>query len=120
MHRVDADGQDSTDAVAAAGVDTRRCRDEVGTRQMAQRVVVDELAGAVHDAPPPALPPLPPGPADPEIVRLVERRVDVSRRSRRAQIVANLPNPERRRHLGRLLDALLKPRAEKRRIAIPM
>src|ERR1700674_5997448 len=112
MRRGHLDRQGSMEAVAATGMDTRGRRNEVGTREVTQPVHVHELAAPVHHAPPPALTPLPPGPADPEIVRLIERRVDVSRRSRRAQIVAELPDPERRRHLGRLLDALLKPRAE--------
>src|SRR5438105_4325355 len=78
------------------------------------------LAGAVDHAPPAALPPLPPGPADAEIVGLIERRVNVGRRSRRAQIVAKLAHPERCRYLGSLLGALLKSRPEKCGIAAPV
>src|SRR2546425_2523589 len=108
------------DAVAATGMDTCGRRDDVGTGEVVQHVLVDRVTGAVHYAPPAALAPLPPGPADPEIVGLVKGRVDIRGGTRRAQIVAKLADPERRRHLGGLLDTLLKPRPEKRRIAVPV
>src|SRR5260370_41759186 len=87
---------------------------------VAEQACVEERAPPLTPAPPPAPPPLPPGPADPEIVRLIEGRADIGGRPRRAQIVANLSDPERRRYLGGLLDALLKPLPEKGRIAIPV
>src|SRR3989442_1101594 len=108
------------DAVAATGMDTGGRRDDVGTRQVAEHIAVDQLTAPVHHAPPAALAPLPPGPANSEIVGLIKRRVNVGRRSRRAQVVAKLAHPERCRHFGGLLGALLKSRPEKCGVAVPV
>src|SRR5690348_14682902 len=63
---VHLDREGTADAVATTRMHTRRRRDDVGTRQVAQDVLVDEPTAPVHHAPPAALAPLPPGPTDPE------------------------------------------------------
>ena len=104
---VHPNGQSPTDPVATTWVDAARRGDHVGTRQVTERVSVHEVSARVDDPPVPVLSPLPPGPADPQLIHLIEGRVRVGQRAFLGQIVAELTDPERRRNLGRLLDTLL-------------
>src|SRR5260370_10560489 len=116
---VHAHGEGPVDAVAAPGMDTAGRGDDIGTGQVPERIHVRDLPAPIDDPPPPVLPPLPPGPPDPQIVRLIEGRVSVGVRPLLCQVVAELADPERRRHLGRLFDALLKSLPQKVRVARP-
>src|SRR5438132_5361516 len=73
--------QSPTDPVAATRVDAARRGDHVGTRQVTERVPVHELSARVDDPPVPVLSPLPPGPADPQLIHLIEGRVRVAQRA---------------------------------------
>src|SRR5206468_10010372 len=88
-------------------------------REMPQRLLIDGLPSGVADPPPAVFPPLPPGPADPEPIGLVESRVSVGQGSLLGQVVTELADPERRRDFSRLLDALLEALAQEGWITRP-
>jgi len=74
---------------------------------VAQHIPIDQLAAAVHHAPPAALPPLPPRPADAEMGGLVEGRVMSPEQVRQT---ADLPSREVL--LAQLLGLLQAPAAQ--------
>src|SRR4030081_1279551 len=104
-----AQRQGSADAIAATGMNALGGGDHVWTGEVTERAHVHDLASAIDDAPVLVLAPLPPGPADPEVVRLIEGRVGIRSRGLLRQVIAKLTDPEWRRHCGGLSDALLKP-----------
>ena len=77
MGDANVDPEFAANAVTALRPDAARRRDQVWPCEMAQRFRVDDLASSVHDPPVAILPPLPPGPADAQVIRLIEGGIGV-------------------------------------------
>ena len=119
MPRVHPDCQRPLHAVAAPRVYAAGRRDHIRPRQMTQRVLIDGVPLRVANPPPAVFPPLPPGPADPQPVGLVEGRVGVGQCARLGQVVTELADPERRRDFRRLFDPLLNALVQEGRVTRP-
>src|SRR5438445_13692155 len=95
------------------------CGDHIWPRQVTQRRRIDRLPLRVANPPPPVFPPLPPGPADAQSIRLVERRVRVGQGAVLRQVVTELAHPQWRRDLCRLCYPLLNALPKEGRITVP-